>query len=116
MEKEYTLTIADRYNIIKYAHQLDSTTAVRLNFDAFIEKLELDDEEQKKYKVSVVDGVVQSSDDTYVRKYVASDFPPVIISAIADYVKHLENSASGDRPTMDADYVNGITKWLKLVL
>lgn len=116
MNKTIKLTIEDRYQIIKYAHQIPCTLVVRANFDQFVEKLELDEEESKQYTVSYNDaGEMVVSDAKYVREYTRNDFP-VIYDAIVSYVNTIREESSGEKPSLDASYVQSITKWLdKLV-
>lgn len=110
---QVALNIVDRYNIIKYAHQIPSTLRVRMEFDDFVSKLELSEEESATYTVTMGAEGITCSDDSYVRIYNPGNDFPVIYDAIKSYVADIEEAASGEQPTMDPSYVANIAKWLR---
>lgn len=117
MEPIIELTLEDRYQIIKYAHQIPCTLAVRAAFNPFVELLELNDFEiADGYTVEYGEnGAIKVSNPEYRRAYTREDFP-VIYDAIRTYVDDLKMNSTGDKPSISKEYADSITKWLdKLV-
>lgn len=120
MANKIKLTIEDRYRIVTYAHQIPSSTGVYFNFPAFVDKLSLTDDEEKEYAVSVdSDGAVKSNSPDKVFEYDSSDFPEIVMNAIAGYIEDLKTTmadmreANKENPDYtDSELYTNIVKYL----
>ena len=90
MSKKISLTIAERYDIVKYAHQIPSTRVTYFSFPEFLDVIQITDEEAEKYGVKVVNGKVECSCPDRKFEYDVDSFPKPIMDTIAQYVKDVQ--------------------------
>lgn len=90
MDKTISLTIAERYDIIKYAHQIPSSRMSYFSFPAFMEVIQITPEEEKEYDIKVNGGKIECNCPDKVFEYHISDFPDVIINTIRHYVEDIK--------------------------
>ena len=90
MSKKISLTIAERYDIVKYAHQIPSSMATYFTFPDFLNVIQITDEESKEFDVKVVDGKVECNCPDHKFEYDIADFPKQIIDTIVQYVKDVQ--------------------------
>lgn len=97
MSKKINLTIAERYDIVKYAHQIPSTMVTYFTFPEFLEAIQITDEEAKEYDVKVVDGVVECNCPDRKFEYDTDIFPKPIMDTIAQYVKEVQEEIDEEK-------------------
>ena len=85
------LSVEDRYNVLKYAHQLPSTLQTFFNFPAFREKLEFSPEDEKELDIKVVDGKITCNKPDLVFEYDLETFPKPILRAINQRVDEIKD-------------------------
>ena len=90
MNKKISLTIPERYDIVKYAHQIPSNRVTYFTFPAFLEVIQITDEEAKEFDVKVVDGKVECNCPDRKFEYDTASFPQQILDTIAQYVKDVQ--------------------------
>lgn len=90
MAKKISLTIPERYDVIKYAHNLPSNIALYSVFPEFVDAIQLSDEEGEKYEIKVVDGVVTCNAPDLTFEYDLDTFPPIVIDSIKNYVNDIK--------------------------
>ncbi len=88
--KKISLTIAERYDIVKYAHQIPSSWVTYFLFPEFLEVIQITDEEAKEYDVKVVDGTVECNCPDRKFEYDQDSFPKQILDTIALYVQDVQ--------------------------
>ena len=90
MSNKITLTIPERYDVIKYAHNLPSNIALFTAFPDFVEAIQLSDEEGEKYGIKVENGTVTCNDPTLTFEYDLDSFPKIVIDSIKNYVSDMK--------------------------
>jgi len=82
-----SLTIKDRFELIKYTHKLPCTLALRLSVDDFLDQLELTEEERAQYgvKVDPVTYDLSVEDESYAVTY--EKFPEAVVKSITSFVR-----------------------------
>lgn len=93
-----SLTIKDRYELIKYTHKLPCTLRLRQAVDGFFDQIELSEAEKEKYdiKVDPLTYEVSSNDETYEVLY--ETFPEPVIKAISGFVRDYDNEEGQKSP------------------
>lgn len=96
-----SLNIAERHDVIKYAHNLPSTMATFFPFGQFVGLFEFSDEEQAKYGIRYEDGKVVSNSPDLVFDIDITDAPEGIMAAIrmrvGEYKKEIARLREANR-------------------
>lgn len=90
MDKTISLTIAERYDVIKYAHQIPSSRLSYFSFPAFLDVIQITPEEEKEYDIKVVGNKIECNCPDKKFEYKVSDFPEIIINTIKHYVEDVK--------------------------
>ncbi len=90
MSKKISLTIPERYDVVKYAHQIPSTMVTYFSFPEFLEVIQITDDEAKGFDVKVVDGNVECNCPERKFEYDTASFPKPIMDTIEEYVKEVQ--------------------------
>ena len=97
MRKKISLTIAERYDIVKYEQQIHSNRVTYFSFPEFLEVIQITDEEAKEFGVKVVDGTVECNCPDRKFEYDTASFPKPIIDTIAQYVKDVQEQIDEEK-------------------
>ena len=121
MDKTIKLTLAERYDVIKYAHHLPSSRLSYFAFPAFLDVIQITPEEEKEYDIKVVDGKIESNSPDKVFEYHASDFPEIIINTIRHYIEVVSKQIEEEKentPDHSASpfYVNAVNALSKVLV
>ena len=97
MAKIINLTIAERYDIVKYAHQIPATQVTYFSFPHFLDKIQITDDEAKEFDIKVVDGEVQCNCPDRKFEIDVDAMPKQIIDTIAQYVKDVNEEIAEEK-------------------
>ena len=113
------LNVEERYNVLKYAHQLPSTLQTYFRFPEFREFLEFTPEEEKEMEVRVENGEVKCNCPDREFEYALEKFPKPILAAInqrvaeiRDEMAKLREAHKGDETFSDSPLFTAIVKYL----
>lgn len=100
-----SLTIRERFDLIKYTHRLPCTLKLRLAVDEFFNSLEITDEESSKYGIEVNPATFElvCNDDNYTVVY--DSFSENMISALKDYVTGFDTEENKENTTLQKAFV-----------
>lgn len=100
-----SLTIRERFDLIKYTHRLPCTLKLRLAVDEFFNSLEITEEESTKYGINVNPATyeVSCNDENYVVVY--EKFSDNMISALKDYVTGFDTEENKENTTLQKAFV-----------
>lgn len=117
------LTVKDRHNIIKYAHNLPSTMQTYFYFDEFLDLLKFTDEEEKEYGIELVDGEIKCNCPDKLFDVDIDKIPAGIRAAIkmrvSDYkaeMKKLREANKGNDSYKDSPLFTAIVENLSKLL
>lgn len=95
-----SLTIRERFELIKYTHRLPSTLKLRLAVDEFFNMLEITDEEATKFQIKVDPATFELScnDESYVTVF--DKLPEDALTAIKNYIYSFDTEENKENPVL----------------
>lgn len=95
-----SLTVRERFDLIKYTHRLPCTLKLRLAVDEFFNSIEITDDESAKFGISVNPATFElvCNDENYIVVY--ETFSADIITALKNYINDFDTEENKENTTL----------------
>jgi hypothetical protein len=97
MSNTISLTIPERYEIVKYAHQIPSSNSTYFQFPYFLDVINITDEEIKEYGIKMDQGSIECNCPDKVFEYNVEDFPEIIMTTIRHFIDDLQEQIDEEK-------------------